>query len=422
MIDLDEWYRALPPKEAKRWSDLRAQRDEFRSKADEIDAHLREFAARHGVPELDGVTSPQSGRLRQQFNAGRFNLSPWWAATNPDWCCPACSRGKPDIVRTEGGALWGHIVAHHDHFRDGLEELMCERSRLRGKVPADAAARDFVSRFEKGLARFNDVLICGDCNNADAAAKKIVVAPAHFSFSPAEIRQVCDVAPNRPHRVDPDRTREVYARAVRPFELRREAAVRLIDKALHGEHWYEVTDFKCDPDRVSADAARAAAIWGGGIDMRVLADASCKSKTFDTWRRRRHAPPLSGPDDADIAFLASKKHASWSNCGVDWRCPCCQRDKRATVSKTNAGKWQFKPDTATLADGRFTVCHDCFQTFRDFRKEVEQACGLPSTDYVVIGLDEFRSLIRPQAHTRHNIDSPAVDRLLSAFAERFSGE
>ena len=108
-----------------------------------------------------------------------------WRALPEDWRCPSCLRTKRGLLRW--GLRQGHnavrygrtgwkaaLAKHHDHEPDGGGDF----SGVKGRFPA--------------------TIICGDCNAADAHAKRMVGAPSWFSFSPAELRQFISAADNGP--------------------------------------------------------------------------------------------------------------------------------------------------------------------------------------------------------------------------------
>ena len=404
----------LPPDEVGRFWLLKNEHDELTERLRELRGQLRDVAKSYGVSELDGIAEDQTVSLRDKHGASGININKWWVATALDWRCPASDRTKSEIVRLDSsGRLWGHVVPHHDHFRDCLEDIMQERSLALGAISQDDAAKGFLTRFSDALSRFDDVLVCGDCNAADPVAKKIVQAPKSLSFSPREIREMCDIAPNVAHRVDAVRALSVHNRAFAAHALRCESAVRLADRALRAEHWYEATDFTARPNRVESKARHTAELYGGGIDLTVLAGATSTSSIFDTWRRSVVSVVANGPTAAELAFMSTKDHSRWNQFDDQWSCPCCLRTKHQAVSQTKSQKWQFKPATATFSDGRYEVCHDCVQTHRDFRKEAEKTLDLRDTSAAMVSLDQLRTITAARPYSKHEINNAAVEQLIA---------
>lgn len=93
------------------------------------------------------------------------------------WRCPCCNRTKYELLRWtmrfpkrpnrfEGWVVGLHT--HHDHAMD-----------VHGGMYSPHAA---------AIARFAPVIICEQCNAADATAKRKLGLPENFSFTPFEIR------------------------------------------------------------------------------------------------------------------------------------------------------------------------------------------------------------------------------------------
>jgi hypothetical protein len=93
------------------------------------------------------------------------------------WRCPSCWRSAQELVRwTEiTGPSWR--ARYGDEFGMGFTVTMARHHC-------------------HGLGRFQETLICGDCNSADGAAKRKHGLPTNWSFSPEEIARFVSVAPH----------------------------------------------------------------------------------------------------------------------------------------------------------------------------------------------------------------------------------
>lgn len=108
-----------------------------------------------------------------------------WSQTPESWCCPGCGRNKRDILRwtlrTPNGRRFRGWIAplckHHDH---------------------------------SGYNRFSEVIVCGDCNSADAAVKRKLKLPSDWSFSAGEIRQFVKSIPHGKHTIDYQKAKDIY--------------------------------------------------------------------------------------------------------------------------------------------------------------------------------------------------------------------
>lgn len=128
-----------------------------------------------------------------------------------EWRCPCCYRAKREIARLDkNGNLLCSVHLHHDHY--------CERFDVdvRKLSPGDF---QFSRVVQDSLIRFPDTLICNDCNVAEPNAKKIVGAPAYFTFSPVEIAYFITVSSTGEVGVDPDRAKRAYDAAIPTMKL-----------------------------------------------------------------------------------------------------------------------------------------------------------------------------------------------------------
>ena len=115
-----------------------------------------------------------------------------WRSLGETWRCQGCGRSKFEIMRwtwrTPHGRepFWGWMAGlhtHHDH------------------------AQGYV---DVGRGRFHEVVICDQCNSADAQAKRRLGLPPDFSFTPSEIRQFVTAESHGKHQIDYERARGIY--------------------------------------------------------------------------------------------------------------------------------------------------------------------------------------------------------------------
>jgi rubredoxin len=142
----------------------------------------------------------------------------------PDWRCPCCLRQKRAIARLNGrGELWCPLHGHHDHVLDGVygdgisSSLFAARDELYAKLGWTGLMTDprnreteALDRFLRRFHRFDEELICADCNTADAAAKRYVGAPSYFTFTPFEIAKFARPNFRRRHDIVQERAMEIY--------------------------------------------------------------------------------------------------------------------------------------------------------------------------------------------------------------------
>lgn len=67
-----------------------------------------------------------------------------------------------------------------------------------------------------GRGRFQQTVICDQCNAADGQAKRHLDLPARFSFSPSEIREFVTATPHGKHQIDLNKAKVLYDRRKAP--------------------------------------------------------------------------------------------------------------------------------------------------------------------------------------------------------------
>lgn len=115
-----------------------------------------------------------------------------WAEVGDDFICPGCGRTKFQMLH------WGkRFPKSQSSFMDWVAVLHRHHDHSQG-----------VFRFGEG--RFPETVICDQCNSADGAAKRRLVLPRGFSFSPSEISQFIKSTPHGKHEIDFDAARIVH--------------------------------------------------------------------------------------------------------------------------------------------------------------------------------------------------------------------
>jgi hypothetical protein len=114
-----------------------------------------------------------------------------WAIAH-NWHCPSCGRTAIELIR------WSEIRGPSMRQRYG-----------------DVHGMGFTISLTRhhchGVGRFPEILICGDCNAADGAAKRKLRLPRDWSFAAYEIKQFVNVVPHSGKTIiDYDRAHEIY--------------------------------------------------------------------------------------------------------------------------------------------------------------------------------------------------------------------
>jgi rubredoxin len=374
---------------------------------------------REGSDLIQGNGHPANRELHDWLGASGFNLSFWWAMTPTDWTCPGCGREKAQIARLDrSGRLLGKLVEHHDHMGAVLERTFQEVSGRQREVVAGEGAEAFAKRMAPGIAAYDPVVICQDCNNADPKAKKLAGAPDDFSFPIQDIARFVCVRDNAPLGIDPDAAREAWADARPAHEARMQVIQQLAEIAARDDHWFRPAPPHADAGRMTHFARLDVAYPLGLAALSELPPALWAATGSDTstagadgWRRKRR-PSGRVPTAGEIQTVARVTHAGpWARLPDDWVCPVCERSKQACVrqssNKSSANTFTFKTAPAPFSDvsGKLTVCDCCRQDAIALEHEAGAARGCVSTR-------QLRAVIRPADHQRHGIDQAAADRVV----------
>ena len=115
-----------------------------------------------------------------------------WAETGSNWICPACNRNKYQILRwttrfpnspNKFQDWHAGLHKHHDHS---------------------------VPYFSTQTPRFEQTIICDQCNSSDGAVKRKLSLPKDFSFSPFEIMCFVEPTPHGKHVINHEAARQLF--------------------------------------------------------------------------------------------------------------------------------------------------------------------------------------------------------------------
>lgn len=382
------------------------------------------------IDNIDGVISPTSKAIAERLGTTEFDMNSWWIETPQNWTCPACGRNKLDVARVNSkGEAMCLLVEHHDHMQDVLKKRFQELSVQRDFVVADDQSEAFAKRSASMISAYENTLICIDCNNADAEAKKAVRTPAAFSFSPNELRRIVTPKPNEMVGVNRDAAMSIWAELETTFELRIKIANRIAEIAANNQHWFQAGDWATQPNALrsrASDYVSSRGAWG----VLELLRGSKKAKTaraLDAWRTTIHKSPRFGPTSTEIdhaGLVGSPKQ--WHAIETSWRCPGCGRDKRSIVRKNKTGEWAFTTSLRYFYDAgtqwnriQHLTCMDCAKVAEDLGKEAASRIAQDISGYSsYVELREVTQCIIVQSHTRHNIKNTEVDAMIDRVEAR----
>jgi rubredoxin len=398
----------------------------------EDEALLRSIESGSGV--LDGVMSPLTKAMVKSYGCTGVDMDTLWAFTPTSWKCPSCQRSKVEIARpNKNGDLMCRLVEHHDHMKDLLLRKFQSISANMERVLADEAAEGFAKRSAPMVSAYDNTVICNDCNNADAAAKKHVRAHASFSFSPQEILEFVITVPGAEHRIDRAIAARIWEQNRSTFELRMKIVERIAEIAAKNEHWYQSMPVQAHPSFVKKVAANVAGNWRAPHALSVLCGPTRQQpqKGLSDWRRKpvQDGPkvPTSGEIE-HVAKVTSKK--KWDLVPDDWHCPACNRSKIQIVRPTKQSAWAFPiarklyRDVASESGSTtHTVCDDCGNAAIAIVKEAVRIADVEVEAYArQVGLRELAEIVRARPHGSHRFDNDGADALVIKLVERLSYE
>lgn len=125
----------------------------------------------------------------------RRHVNSMWTDVGQEWRCPICKRSRIEVMiqktHPAKNPYWTcqPIGIHHDH-----------------------------GSHNTGKERFDRMVVCGECNQADARAKRKLKLPANFSFSPDEIALFTTPSPHRSHVIDYSYAMSLFTRLGITFE------------------------------------------------------------------------------------------------------------------------------------------------------------------------------------------------------------
>lgn len=405
------------------------------------DAAVAEFAHHR-----DGRWSAQTKDLLSKFQTTRLDLNSSWASTWTGWTCPCCKRGKVDIARlSPGGVVLCRLEFHHDHLADRARRIFRE-ANPRGddreiNIQSDRAKTALLVFVE----RFEETLICIDCNLSEGKAKAELSGEVErdFTFTPSEIASFIRIAPNKVHEVDIDKARSIWLSAREDVAARLDFASRMAKRVAAGRHRREVSSgrriqgYLEERDVVFSQFLRATRRRHRndlGLTLEIRSISNDSAGRSPKLKRKGRAV---APTDAEFAEFdrVQQKHASWARAGESWTCAGCDRSKREIVRKSNSAKWTghihtvreyareerkeslrwrrlYHPRSTIIgSDRRVTVCQDCRNVVSEVRR---RSAGLTEDCLTV---NDVRALVgSAMANSMHDIDWD--DAIVRALANR----
>lgn len=379
---------------------------------------------------LDGVDSPLSTKIKTHHCFNDFEMNSNWVLTSQEWTCPCCARSKFDIARPGNkGQILAKLVVHHDHMGDAMEEAFYTALREDGAHVEQTAGARLVQRIGSAFAAHEEVLICEDCNNADAEAARFIGSPKHFTFSPNQISGFIQAQPHKSHKVDRTAIVKVWAAAKQAYELRMRLISDIAHAAATDSGWFEsVANGLCAIPLFKNRANYFDDCIGTWVSSGALVNALGPKKNISRpdltrWRKPKKqnaSEPL--PQNYEAILLTLKGCATaWRSLSTDWICPTCGRSKFETIHWGKKGELCFTKKETGANGGwqRRTICHHCAASLMSLKWEVGSRIeNAPNDSYVYVTPDELTSILIPSPHCAHRIDGEKAESLVEKVIER----
>ncbi len=384
------------------------------------------------IDSLDGVESPLSRKIQAHHGVYLFEMNRNWVETAQSWKCPCCDRGKFELSRVGGkGQILAKLVEHHDHMVDALKAAFNKVFVESGTDKPTSTGLALVERMAPAFSAYPPVLICEDCNNADAAAKKIISNSGRKiewqSFSIGQIRRFIIIREHVPHSIDIDKFLELWG-LVRPAYVARMNLVYEVAKAaVLQDYWFE---------RYQGVAMAVPTLSNGfqrynGLELvsgEALVGEMAKStvKHSSNYSRWRTEEPRSGekPPPNFLAIIESLPGCArmWADLVHSWKCPICERSKYEVISYKK-GKISFHTHLPPLYSKTWNsqghICMGCFNIVTAMKRELEKGRGIRvEFTFDCITPSELRAIIHARPHSPPLVDSEMAKILMDEWQLR----
>jgi rubredoxin len=384
------------------------------------------------LDSLDGVGSPLSCEIKKHHGVELFEMNRNWVETSQHWRCPCCERSKFEISRLGSkGQILAKLVEHHDHMADALKAAFNQVFIESGTEEPTNTGLALIERMAPAFSAYAAVLICEDCNNADAAAKKILSARGDRvewqSFSIGQIRQFTNVGKHVSHRIDESKVMALWRLARPSYVARMQLVYQVAKAAVLQDYWYERYPF----GTVAIPTLSNGYHRYGGLELvngELLSRETSRSNIVHQANRSRwrteSKPAGSIPPANYLAMLLSLPGCArmWNELEESWKCPICQRLKFEVVTFMK-GKVAFHTHVPTRLStawrGIHQICMGCCSVVTNMKLELEKGFGVDvGATFDCITPDQLRSILRARPHSAPLVDGRKVQKLIDDWLSR----
>lgn len=382
---------------------------------------------------LDGPDSPLSRQIKSHHSLDTFEMNRHWIGTAQDWQCPCCSRTKFDISRAGNlGQILAKLVEHHDHMSDALESAFNRVFIDTQTNQHTSTGLALVERMATAFAAYDPVLVCEDCNNADARAKALLsqhdkINLTHQSFSIGQIRQFIRSQPHTPHQIDEDGLRALWTDVRPTYRARMKLILEVAKAAVTQDHWYEKYPLGFIPvptleNRTNVHRAEPALEWvsSGALQRAFKQDTISHRSDWSRWRTEQKKPRRTPPENYQAILLSQAGSARmWTELEDGWHCPICARPKHQTVKLQN-GKVGFQTHAPTYRSKSWRhiqlICMDCCAVVKSMTWELTKGFGVTvESTFDSITPDQLRSIMTARPYSPPLIDPAKAKTLVEDY-------
>ncbi|MNU80086.1 hypothetical protein D3C71_697080 [compost metagenome] len=379
---------------------------------------------------LDGVGSPLSCEIKSHHGVELFEMNRNWVETSQHWKCPCCQRSKFEISRLGSkGQILAKLVEHHDHMTDALKAAFNKVFVESGTENPTSTGLALIERMAPAFSAYARVLICEDCNNSDAAAKKILSAKGYRvewqSFSIGQIRQFINVGSHVSHSVDESKVIALWLLVGPAYVARMKLVYQVAQSAVLQDYWYERYPLGMVPVPTLSNGFHKHC----GLDLingEALSHEMAKSNIVHQANRSRwrtESKPMGSIPPANyLAMLLSLPGCArmWNELEDSWKCPICQRSKFETVTFTK-DRVTFQTHTPTRLSlawrGINQICMGCCSVVKAMKWELEKSCGLDvGATFNCLTPDQLRLIITARPHSPPLVDGRKAQQLIDNWS------
>ncbi|MFD2641330.1 hypothetical protein [Pseudomonas japonica] len=385
------------------------------------------------LTSIDSIESPLSKKIKEFHGRDTFEINSHWIEMSQLWFCPCCERDKFGISRVGNkGQVLAKLVVHHDHIADALKAAFNKVFVEFSVSKPTLTGLSLVDRLAEGFATYSPVLVCEDCNNADAKAKRAIADRygsnlKYHSFSIMQITRFIVPREHSPHDINEEELFSIWLACREDYKSRMKLIYEVAKVAVLTDCWFE--GYPADFNPIPTLSNRKFYGGLGWVSPEALS-AEVKKQAMPTkpnMKRWRTEPRKKGaqPPESYLSLILSLPgcRGMWESAGEKWVCPVCCRSKYETVEyfdKEVSFITHSPPRQSPKWRGVECVCKSCFRVMTAMMKELRSEFdAVISSAFDCVGPVELKSMIIASPHSQHRIDNKVAIELLDRKRNAF---